>query len=184
MADLETKPTLLLHCCCAPCSTAVVERLCQDYRLTLLFYNPNIDAGEEYDLRAGELVRYSRETVGAPVVVPPFDPQPFLDAARGMEELPEGGARCRACIGLRLKYTAEQAAGFDWFTTTLSISPHKDAATINALGNALETDGTSHGAKWLYSDFKKRDGFKRSIELSKQFALYRQNYCGCAFSKR
>ena len=176
------KPRLLLHCCCAPCASAVIERLADDFRLTLLFYNPNLDTAEEYDLRARELERYSAETIGAPGIVPDFDPHPFYEAAKGLETCPEGGARCEACIGLRLRYTAAQAAGFEYFTTTLSVSPHKNAARINALGEKFEAD--AHGAQWLYSDFKKRDGFKRSTELSRQHNLYRQNYCGCAFSKR
>lgn len=175
-----------MHCCCGPCATACIERLYPDYDLTLLFYNPNIDTAEEYGLRAGELKRFALGWGIAPehILVPAFDPRPFYAVAAGLENEPEGGARCEQCIGLRLRYTAEQTAGYDFFTTTLSISPHKNAATINRLGEGLDAGGASHGAKWLHSDFKKRDGFKRSIELSKQFCLYRQNYCGCVFGRR
>lgn len=166
-----------MHCCCAPCASAVIERL-SAYALTLLFYNPNIDTADEYRRRADELVRLSRETVNAEVIVPPFDPRPFYEAATGLETCPEGGDRCRACIGTRLRYTAEKSGGYDFFTTTLSVSPHKNSRMINELGENL-----SAPARWLYSDFKKKDGYKRSIELSKAHGLYRQNYCGCRFAK-
>lgn len=172
MAD---KKKLLLHCCCAPCTSGVLDRL-EGYEPTLCFINPNLDTEAEYYKRARELERLSRETIGAPVIVPPYDPEPFYAAVRGQENEPEGGKRCETCIRLRLCQTVGMADDFDAVTTTLTISPHKNAPLINALGAEL-TD------KWVYADFKKKDGFKHSVEQSKAHGLYRQNYCGCRFSK-
>lgn len=166
---------LLLHCCCGPCAAGVLDRLA-GYEPTLCFINPNIDTAEEYYKRADELVRLSRETIQAPVIVPEYRPDCFYAAVKGLENEPEGGRRCVKCIELRLKMTADLADGFDKVTTTLTVSPHKNAALINALGERLTE-------KWLYSDFKKKDGFKRSVAVSREHNLYRQNYCGCTFSK-
>ena len=173
---MDRKKKLLLHCCCAPCSSAVLERL-DGYEPTLCFVNPNIDTKEEYYKRAAELERLNALTLKAPIIIPDYKPETFTAVCKGLEREPEGGLRCRECIKLRLKATAELAGDYDAVTTTLTVSPHKNTAMINSIGAVL-TD------KWLYSDFKKKDGFKRSVELSRVYGLYRQNYCGCVFSKR
>lgn len=171
---------LLLHCCCAPCSSACLERLKDSFEITVLFYNPNI-AGWEYQKRKDELLRFINETGWANALDCDREEEKFYSAVKGLENCPEGGARCEACFKLRLEKTARLAdeGGFDYFSTTLTLSPLKDARLINALGKSLE-----NRAKWLWCDFKKRDGYKRSLELSKEYSLYRQNYCGCKFSKR
>lgn len=171
---------LLLHCCCAPCSSACLERLKDSFEITVLFYNPNI-AGGEYQKRKDELLRFINETGWANALDCDREEEKFYSAVKGLENCPEGGARCEACFKLRLEKTARLAdeGGFDYFSTTLTLSPLKDARLINALGKSLE-----NRAKWLWCDFKKRDGYKRSLELSKEYSLYRQNYCGCKFSKR
>ena len=181
-----TSPRLLLHCCCAPCSSWVLEYLSPYFRITAHYYNPNIDTADEYVLRAGELRRFLQEmALPSPVdaQVEPYVPEDFYTAVRGLEDIPEGGARCRACYTLRLEQAARaaKAGGYDYFTTTLSISPHKNAAWLNEIGRAM---GEKYGAAWLPSDFKKKNGFKRSTELAAQYGLYRQDYCGCVFSKR
>ena len=180
--DSGETPRLLLHCCCAPCASSVLEKLSADFCITAFFYNPNITPYAEYDRRAGEFDKLPfRESYKNPVnlTVCGYDPEPFTEAAASFWNEPEGGARCRACFALRLGETAKTASigGYDCFTTTLSVSPYKDAALINEIGSNLERE---LGVKYLSSDFKKRDGFKRSIELSKQYDLYRQSYCGCA----
>lgn len=174
------KPKLLLHCCCAPCSSACLERLNGFFEITVLFYNPNIEDGE-YERRKTELKRFISETGWADFLDCDHDESEFYHAVKGLENCEEGGARCGKCFELRLKKTAELAGegGYDYFTTTLTISPLKDAALINAIGESLQS-----GAKWLYSDFKKRNGFLQSTKLSKQYNLYRQDYCGCVFSRR
>ena len=185
----ETVPTLFLHSCCAPCSSYVLEYLCGYFRITVFYYNPNISFTEEYRKRAAEQKRliaaYNREKKGYAIDVMEGDYEPdcFFEMARGLEGCPEGGERCFGCYELRLRKTAEQAAEgkFDYFCTTLSISPLKNAGKLNEIGLALSAE---YGISWLPSDFKKRNGYKRSIELSAEYGLYRQNYCGCAFSVR
>ena len=181
----ERVPRLLLHVCCAPCSSAVLEYLSQYFAITLLYYNPNISPREEYDKREAELKRLVSEMEFVhPVDLLPcdYDGQAFVEAARGLEGEPEGGARCEACFRLRLEYAAQEAARlhFDYYTTTLTISPMKNAPLLNQLGEEM---GGKYGVAHLPSDFKKKNGYKRSVELSKEFGLYRQDYCGCAFSK-
>lgn len=181
----ERVPRLLLHVCCAPCSSAVLEYLSQYFAITLLYYNPNISPREEYDKREAELKRLVSEMeLVHPVDLLPcdYDGQAFVEAARGLEGEPEGGARCEACFRLRLEYAAQEAARlhFDYYTTTLTISPMKNAPLLNQLGEEM---GEKYGVAHLPSDFKKKNGYKRSVELSKEFGLYRQDYCGCAFSK-
>lgn len=181
----ERVPRLLLHVCCAPCSSAVLEYLSQYFAITLLYYNPNISPREEYDKREAELKRLVSEMeLVHPVDLLPcdYDGQAFVEAARGLEGEPEGGARCEACFRLRLEYAAQEAARlhFDYYTTTLTISPMKNAPLLNQLGEEM---GGKYGVAHLPSDFKKKNGYKRSVELSKEYGLYRQDYCGCAFSK-
>lgn len=179
-------PTLFLHACCAPCSSYVLEYLSRYFSITLFFYNPNISPAEEYGHRVEEARRLVREMPFVhPVTVEEgrYEPRAFYEIARGLEDAPEGGERCFACYRLRLRETARIAAerGFDWFCTTLSISPLKNAEKLNEIG---EEAGAEFGVRWLPSDFKKREGFKRSIVLSEEYGLYRQNYCGCVFSKQ
>lgn len=179
-------PRLLLHACCAPCSSYCLEYLSKYFEITLLYYNPNITDAEEYLKRAEELKRLARElpmknTVS--VVIGDYDPESFYAAARGLEHVPEGGERCFKCYRLRLEYAARYAAehAFDYYCTTLSISPLKNAAKLNEIGGELSE---LFKVPWLPSDFKKRGGYQRSIELSREYDLYRQNYCGCEYSKR
>ncbi len=178
-ASFGEKKSLLLHCCCAPCSSACLERLKDSFDITVLFYNPNIE-NEEYGRRKSELVRLIETTGAAKILECGHDTAEFYEAAAGLENCPEGGERCLKCFELRLKKTAELclSGGYDYFTTTLTISPLKNAEAINAIGMRLGGD------RWLPCDFKKRNGYLRSIELSKEFGLYRQNYCGCIFSLR
>ncbi len=178
-------PRLLLHVCCAPCSSAVLEYLTQYFSITLLYYNPNIAPYEEYQKREAELRRLvSQMEMVHPVELIPcdYDGQAFVETARGLEKEPEGGKRCEECFRLRLRYAAREAArlGFDYYTTTLSISPLKNAPLLNRLGEEI---GAEFGVAHLPSDFKKKNGYKRSVELSKEYSLYRQDYCGCVFSK-
>ena len=185
IAEKNNRPRLLLHVCCAPCSSYVLEYLNQYFEITVLFYNPNISPKSEYDYRAQELQRLTEElplTIPVSCRISDYDPSAFLALAKGLENEPEGGARCTACYRLRLTETAKIAAaeGYDYFTTSLSISPLKDAVRLNAIGGELSAE---HGIPYLYSDFKKRDGYKRSIQLSNEYKLYRQDYCGCPFSK-
>lgn len=172
---------LLLHSCCGPCSTRCLEALKDVFRVTVLYYNPNITDAAEYEKRKAEQMRFLRETGWADALECPYDAQEFFAVAAGLEGEPEGGARCTRCFVLRLSYTARRAKaeGFGWFGTTLSVSPHKDAARINALGEKIAADT---GVRWLYADFKKQNGYLRSTELARQYRLYRQNYCGCIFS--
>ena len=178
------KPTLLLHACCAPCSSYCIEYLNEHFEITLFFYNPNIYPADEYDYRVSELKRLVSEMgLSIPVLECENDTESFYALARGRESVREGGARCFDCYRLRLEKTAQlaRAMGFDYFTTTLSISPLKNSAKLREIG--LELEG-KYGVKNLPSDFKKKEGYKRSIELSKQYNLYRQNYCGCEYSKK
>ena len=179
-----TRPKLLLHACCAPCSSATLERLSAHFDLTILYYNPNIYPPEEYHRREAELERFVEQAgYHYPVVELPYDPQEFYTAVQGLEQEPERGSRCTVCYRLRMRRAAQYAAehGFDWFTTTLSISPHKDARRINEIGQQLEEE---FGVKHLPSDFKKHNGYLRSLQLSEEYGLYRQDYCGCEFSAR
>lgn len=182
-------PALFLHSCCAPCSSYVLEYLCGIFRITVFYYNPNISASEEYRKRAAEQKRlietYNAEGRGYPisVVEGDYDPERFFEMAKGLETCPEGGERCFRCYELRLRETARRSAeaGFDYFSTTLTISPLKNARKLNEIGQALAEE---YGTAWLPSDFKKKEGYKRSIELSAQYGLYRQDYCGCTYSRR
>lgn len=178
------RPRLLLHACCAPCSSATLERLARHFDLTILYYNPNIYPPEEYHRREAELERFVEQAgYHYPVVELPYNPQEFYDAVKGLEQEPEKGERCTVCYRLRLEQTARYAAehGFDWFCTTLSISPMKDPVRINTLGTEL---GARYGVWFLPSEFRKKDGYKRSLALSAEYGLYRQDYCGCVFSKQ
>lgn len=179
-------PRLLLHSCCAPCSSYTLEYLSQHFEITVYYYNPNIYPAEEYERRVSEQTRFVSELpVKHPVsvIVGDYDPQEFYDAVKGLEHIPEGGERCFACYRLRLERTAKLAAelGFEYFTTTLSISPYKNAAKLGEISSELEG---IYQVRALPSDFKKREGYKRSVELSRQYGLYRQDYCGCVFSQR
>ena len=179
-------PRLLLHSCCAPCSSYVLEYLSRYFEITVFYYNPNIYPPEEFGKRVEEQKRLIAQL---PAEHPisfldgPYEPERFYEMAKGLEQVPEGGARCFKCYRLRLTETAEMArAGkYDYFTTTLSISPLKNAEKLNEIGGQLAKD---YGVDYLYSDFKKRNGYKRSTELSREYGLYRQDYCGCVFSKK
>lgn len=179
-------PRLLLHSCCAPCSSYVLEYLSRYFEITVFYYNPNIYPPEEFGKRVEEQKRLIAQL---PAEHPisfldgPYEPERFYEMARGLEQIPEGGARCFKCYRLRLSETAEMArAGkYDYFTTTLSISPLKNAEKLNEIGGQLAKD---YGVDYLYSDFKKRNGYKRSTELSREYGLYRQDYCGCEFSAK
>jgi hypothetical protein len=180
-------PKLFLHSCCAPCSSYVLEYLSQYFEITVFFYNPNISIESEYQNRVNEIKRLIKEQKkeyrnSITFIEGEYDPKVFYDMAKGMEDLPERGQRCYHCYELRMKEAARMASesGADYFTTTLSISPHKNAVWINEIGERLESE---YGIKHLPSDFKKKNGYKRSIELSEQFDLYRQDYCGCIYSK-
>ena len=181
IAVFDKKHSLLLHCCCAPCSSACLERLKDYFDITVLYYNPNIE-DEEYFKRKAELSRLIKETGWAKEIDCDRDKEKYYSAVRGLEKEPEGGKRCEVCFQLRLEKTVEIAEklGFDYFATTLTISPLKDAKLINGIGERL-ADGKR--TKWLYSDFKKRDGYLQSIRLSEKYSLYRQDYCGCIYSK-
>lgn len=187
IADLgDSTPSLLLHSCCAPCSSYCIEYLSQYFNITILYYNPNISPEEEFIKRAEEQKRLvSQMPLKNPVsvVIDHYEPKEFYDAVKGLEHIREGGERCFVCYRLRLERAAAYAAehGFDYFCSTLSISPLKNAAKLNEIGGALSE---IYPLKYLPSDFKKRNGYKRSIELSREYELYRQNYCGCVFSKR
>ena len=179
------RPRLLLHACCAPCSSYVLEYLSQYFEITVLFYNPNIYPASEYDFRAEELARLIEEMGLSDCVrlqMGRYEPHEFTDMAKGLELLPEGGDRCRKCYALRLAEAARIAAseGYDYYTTTLSISPHKNAEWINEIGEEM---GALYGVRHLPSDFKKKNGYKRSCALSEEYGLYRQDYCGCVFSR-
>ena len=179
-------PTLLLHACCAPCSSYCLEYLSQYFSITVLFYNPNISPAEEYQKRVDEIRRLISELPAKnkiSLIEGRYLPEEFYSSVKGLELEPEGGKRCPVCFELRLREAALTAKklGFDYFTTTLSISPLKDAEKLNDIGKMLSD---VFGAAYLFSDFKKKNGYKRSIELSREYNLYRQNFCGCVFSKR
>lgn len=182
---IDKRPSLLLHSCCAPCSSYVLEYIAKYFEITLFYYNPNISLKEEFDKRVKELYKLL-ELDGfkddVKIVVPEYDNNEFYDMAKGLEDEPERGKRCYKCYKLRLENSAIYAKNhdFDFFTTTLSISPHKNADWINEIGEELSD---KYGVRFLNSDFKKKGGYQRSIELSKEYDLYRQDYCGCVFSK-
>lgn len=188
LAEEETPKSLFLHSCCAPCSSYVLEYLSKYFKITVFYYNPNISAYEEYYKRVEEQKRlisaYNEKGMGYPILVVEGDykPQVFFEAAKGLENCPEGGERCFKCYELRLEETARKGkeAGADYFATTLTISPLKNAPKLNELGERL---AQMYDIPWLPSDFKKKEGYKRSIELSAEYGLYRQDYCGCAYSK-
>ena len=177
------RPELLIHSCCAPCSSYVLEYLTKYFDITVFYYNPNISPEQEYHHRVEEQKRLISEMCpDVKLIEGTYEPQKFYEMAKGLENEPERGARCLKCYRMRLEKTAEVAksGNFDFFTTTLSISPQKDSAVLNEIGRQLSTE---YDIPYLFSDFKKRGGYKRSIELSAQFNLYRQNFCGCIFSR-
>ena len=196
-ASLTDRQKLLLHSCCAPCSSYCLIYLLPYFDITCFYYNPNITDREEYEKRLNELHRLvdilNRENEGKPGITPidvingPHDADMFISQVKagGLAECPEGGERCNMCFTMRLRKTYETAlaGGYDWFTTTLTISPLKDAKLINLIGESLASGVSSDGPVWLPSDFKKNDGFKQSVELSRKYDLYRQDYCGCIYSK-
>ena len=182
----EKKPRLLLHVCCAPCSSGCLEELSRYFEITLYYYNPNISPLEEYEKRAAEIEKLLSQIKLDSTVKSEngeYEKEKFDEISKGREELPEGGERCYDCYRLRLEKTAEKAAdeGYEYFTTTLSVSPYKNADKLNEIGGELAAE---YGVKYLFSDFKKNEGYKLSIENSEKYGLYRQNYCGCEFSKR
>ena len=178
------RPSLLLHVCCAVCASSVLEYMYDSFDITIAYYNPNITSPDEYAYRYSELRRYVAERGMERVrfAEVEYRPEDFFNLAEGHESDPEGGARCSLCFAQRLNYTARLAAGggYDYFATTLTVSPLKNAELINTIG---ERAGQKAGARYLPSDFKKKEGYKRSIELSKQYGLYRQNFCGCDYSR-
>lgn len=186
IADSGRVPTLLLHSCCAPCSSYVLEYLSRYFAITVLYYNPNISPAEEFNRRAEEQQRLISEMPHhhpISLIVGDYVPERFAELAKGHENDSEGGERCFACYHLRLEEAARAAADgdYDYFTTTLSISPLKNAAKLNEIGKELADE---YGVPYLFSDFKKREGYKRSCQLSAEYDLYRQDYCGCIYSKR
>ena len=183
--ELEIVPTLLLHTCCAPCSSAVIERLSKYFHITVFYYNPNIEPLEEYLKRKEEQKRFLSEvTTPYPInfLDCDYEHEEFIQLSKGLESEKEGGSRCLKCYRLRLLKTVlkAQELHFDYFGTSLTVSPYKNAQALNQIGEELQK---KFNVKYLYSDFKKRNGYKRSIELSKDYHLYRQDYCGCSFSK-
>lgn len=186
LGEQKEVPRLLLHSCCAPCSSYVLEYLSQYFKITVYFYNPNIYPREEYARRVKEqekLINDMKFQNPVTMQAGAYEPDEFFRLVKGLEEVPEGGERCFRCYELRLQEAAKvaQAGKYDYFTTTLSISPLKNAEQLNEIGKKLERE---YRVPYLISDFKKNNGFKRSIELSKEYDLYRQDYCGCIYSKR
>ncbi len=179
-------PTLLLQACCAPCSSAVLERISEYFFITILYYNPNISDAFEYQKRLQEIKKFVKKIkTKYPITVLEgrYQPKEFFDAVRGCESLKEGSERCFRCYHLRLLETARLAfeKSYDYFGTTLSISPYKNSQVLNEIGKNLEKE---YQVSYLYADFKKKNGYQRSIELSKEYGLYRQDYCGCIYSKQ
>ncbi len=173
---------MLLHVCCAPDATIGFERLGPEYEITAYFFNPNIHPREEYDLRKREFERLC-QTLGIPYDVAEYNPEAWFEEVRGFENEPERGKRCDICLRIRLERTAQEAArrGFDCFAAVLTVSPHKLAQRINEIGAQM---GERYGVRYVPTDLKKKDGFKRSVELSRRYGLYRQDYCGCVYSLR
>lgn len=183
VSKLDRKPSLLLHVCCGPCSSYVLEYLSNYFEITILFYNPNIYPKEEYIRRKEEMEEFvSKVYPNTKYIIMDYNEKEFYDAVRGYEHLGERSERCFKCYELRLKKTVEYAKenGYDYFTTSLSISPYKVSSKLNEIGSILEKE---YGINYLYSDFKKKNGYKRSVEISKEYNMYRQEYCGCVYSK-
>ena len=180
--NLTDRPKLLLHSCCAPCSTTCIERLKDYFDITILYYNPNIEPFEEYEKRKKEQIKII-EKYKIKYMDCDYDNDLFHNIAEGLENVPERGIRCHKCYRLRLDYTAKKTKdnGFDFFATTLTVSPYKLSNVINEIGLDLEK---KYNIRYLVSDFKKQNGYKKSIELSKKYNLYRQNYCGCIYSRK
>ena len=182
--EKNIKPKLLLHTCCAPCSSSVITRLSEYFDITVFYYNPNIEPQEEYELRKEEQKRFLKEiNLGIKFEDCDYENEKFKSISKGLEQLPEGGYRCHECYKLRLIKTANKAKElkYDYFGTTLTVSPYKNSQVLNKIGEEIEKN---LNIKYLYSYFKKKEGYKKSIELSKYYNLYRQNYCGCSYSKR
>lgn len=182
-AEGYRRPRLLLHVCCAPCSSACLEYLNGSFDITIFFFNPNITEYDEYEKRLKELRRFNLEAgYNFPIIEGEYEPERFLSFARELSEEPEGGVRCEKCYRLRLEESAMAAkkGDFEYFTTTLSVSPHKNSEKLNCIGGEL---AEKYKVKYLFSDFKKGGGYTRSIELSREYGLYRQSYCGCEFSR-
>lgn len=183
--NISTKNKLLLHACCAPCSSAVLERISKYFDITILYYNPNITEPEEYEKRLNEIENFVKKLniKNIKVLRGRYNPKEFFDISVGLEKEKERGKRCYKCYELRLKETAKVAEelNFDYFTTTLSISPYKNSKWLNEIGENLNKE---FKPTYLYADFKKKNGYKRSIELSQKYGLYRQDYCGCIYSKK
>ena len=181
---INGKPTLLLHSCCGPCSTEVISFLKDYFDITVFYYNPNIEPLEEYLHRKEEQIRFLKEYKEANIhfLDCEYDNHSFKEISKGLENIPEGGARCHKCFYLRMNKTAEVAKlnNFEYFGTTLTVSPHKNSEIINKIGEKISIE---NNIKYIYGDFKKNDGYKKSIELSKAYNLYRQNYCGCLYGK-
>jgi predicted adenine nucleotide alpha hydrolase (AANH) superfamily ATPase len=177
----SSKPKMLLHVCCAPCSTVPIDRLQQDFEVTLFFYNPNIHPPDEYVKRRQEIVKFS-ERSGVPLQIGDYETDRWYERVRPFADTPEGGKRCELCYAIRLEATAQRATEMKigWFCTSLTLSPHKRADIINRLGSQI---GHEFGVKFHEDNFKKRDGFKESCRISTEEGLYRQNYCGCEYSK-
>ena len=177
------KPTLLLQVCCAPCFCGSIDYLTEHFDVTAFFYNPNIQPKEEFNLRLDALKQLIEQYPSVKLVVPEQDEEEYLDFVKGLENEKEGGSRCTACFDLRLEKTSQfmkdNKGAYDYFATTLTVSPHKNAKVINEIGNRL---GEKYNVQYLESDFKKKDGFLRSIKKSKELNLYRQDYCGCSYS--
>ena len=185
LEGLDERPSLLLHSCCGPCSSYCLEYLKKYFDITVLYYNPNIYPEEEFDRRAAEQRRLIEECMeGVKLIISSYDHSEFTEYIKGYEGEKEGGARCEKCFKLRLEKTAGIASegGFDFFGTTLTVSPHKNAQIINSVGERIAQEFTIAPA-WLYSDFKKKNGYRISIELSQKYGLYRQNFCGCEYAK-
>ncbi|MBQ3307241.1 MAG: epoxyqueuosine reductase QueH [Bacilli bacterium] len=186
MKNIPEGSKLLLHACCAPCSSAVLERLSSYFQITIFYYNPNITEEDEYQKRIHELKRFVsmyQTKYKIDILEGKYEPEKWWEISKGLENEPERGKRCYKCYELRLEETAKVAEEFNfpYFCTTLTLSPHKNANWINEIGEKLDQNYKPH---YLYSDFKKKNGYKRSIELSKEYDLYRQDYCGCIFSKK
>ena len=183
--NISTKNKLLLHACCAPCSSAVLERISKYFDITILYYNPNITEPEEYEKRLNEIENFVKKLnlKNIKVLRGRYNPKEFFDISVGLEKEKERGKRCYKCYELRLKETAKVAEelNFDYFTTPLSISPYKNSKWLNEIGENLNKE---FKPTYLYADFKKKNGYKRSIELSQEYGLYRQDYCGCIYSKK
>ena len=185
LANLDGPKRLLLHSCCAPCSSYVIEYLSNYFYITVIYYNPNIEPKEEYEKRKNEEIKFIKEfktKYPVDMIDADYDNSKYHEVIKGLEDEPEGGARCSKCFILRMEKAVSEAKnrGYDYFGTTLTVSPYKNSQLLNDIGAFLEK---KYDIKYLYSDFKKREGYKRSIELSKEYNLYRQHYCGCIYSK-